>query len=116
MGDQHPDAKPAAKGSIEKGRHCLLVGDVLPAVTEPLRQGCHHVLVVLHQSSGGRGSGLEHYFAKPFSHRLLKNKDFSETCSSRVCGVWGVGAFLTVKSRAQVLIMMIDNHQQNISR
>ena len=52
MGDQHPDAKPAAKGSIEKGRHCLLISDVLPAVTEPLRQGCHHVLVVLHQSSG----------------------------------------------------------------
>ena len=58
MSDEHANAKPAAKGSVEKSRHCLLLPDVLPAVAEPLRQRRHHVLVVLHQRPGGRVSQL----------------------------------------------------------
>ena len=53
MSDEHPYAKPAAEGSIQKSGHCLLLPDVLTTVAEPLGQGRHHVLVVLHQSSGG---------------------------------------------------------------
>ena len=58
MSDEHPYAKPAAKSSIQKSGHCLLLPDVFTTVTEPLGQGGHHVLVVLHQRPGGRVSQL----------------------------------------------------------